>query len=108
MDEQVHRVDLKDLVQDRILVLDGAMGTMIQTYHLEEDDFWNPELKEALENTAPAIQLKGNNDALNLTHPEIIGISIGGTCRWSGPDYDEHLFVPTCFPTGLSSGKIQL
>lgn len=73
MDEQVHRVDLKDLVQDRILVLDGAMGTMIQTYHLEEDDFWNPELKEALENTAPAIQLKGNNDALNLTHPEIIG-----------------------------------
>ncbi len=50
----------------RILVLDGAMGTMIQQYKLEEEDFrkgWFDDHESPL---------KGNNDLLSLTHPEII------------------------------------
>ncbi len=50
----------------RILVLDGAMGTMIQRYKLEEEDFRNQDL---LEHTLP---LKGNNDLLSITRPDVI------------------------------------
>src|SRR3954471_14243886 len=57
---------LRKLAAERILVLDGAMGTMIQTLKLEEEEFrgarfdaWNRELR-------------GNNDLLNLTRPEAI------------------------------------
>ena len=58
--------DIKSILEDRILVLDGAMGTMIQRYKLEEEDF----RKGWFENhTHP---LKGNNDLLSLTRPEII------------------------------------
>jgi 5-methyltetrahydrofolate--homocysteine methyltransferase len=48
------------------LVLDGAMGTMIQRYKLEEKDFRNEELKDH------PVPLKGNNDLLSVTKPEII------------------------------------
>lgn len=54
-------------LEKRILVLDGAMGTMIQQYKLEEEDF----RKGYFENH-PAPSLKGNNDLLSLTRPEII------------------------------------
>lgn len=58
--------DIRDLIKERILVLDGAMGTMIQRHMLDEDDF----RKGWFENhTHP---LKGNNDLLSLTRPEII------------------------------------
>lgn len=58
--------DITDIIQKRILILDGAMGTMIQRYPLEEEDF----RKGWFENhTSP---LKGNNDLLSLTRPEII------------------------------------
>jgi 5-methyltetrahydrofolate--homocysteine methyltransferase len=50
----------------RILVLDGAMGTMIQRHDLSEDDFRNKEL------ATHAHALKGNNDLLTLTRPDII------------------------------------
>jgi 5-methyltetrahydrofolate--homocysteine methyltransferase len=53
-------------IKKRILVLDGAMGTMIQQYKLQEEDFrkgWFEEHKSSL---------KGNNDLLSLTRPEII------------------------------------
>lgn len=53
-------------LKKRILVLDGAMGTMIQQYKLEEEDF----RKGWFENHPSP--LKGNNDLLSLTHPEII------------------------------------
>ncbi|SNS50010.1 5-methyltetrahydrofolate--homocysteine methyltransferase [Belliella buryatensis] len=52
--------------QNRILILDGAMGTMIQRYKLTEDDFRTPELKH---HPKP---LKGNNDLLSLSRPDII------------------------------------
>lgn len=55
-----------DSLKKRILVLDGAMGTMIQRYKLEEADF----RKGWFENHPSS--LKGNNDLLSLTHPEII------------------------------------
>uniref|UniRef100_A0A0K0ENV9 Methionine synthase n=1 Tax=Strongyloides stercoralis TaxID=6248 RepID=A0A0K0ENV9_STRER len=52
--------------KERILFIDGAMGTMIQRHHLTEDDFRNESLKD---HPKP---LKGNNDLLSLTRPDII------------------------------------
>ncbi|MBX2820474.1 MAG: methionine synthase [Rhodothermaceae bacterium] len=57
---------LQALLARRILVIDGAMGTMIQKHTLDEDDFRGPRFKEH-----PNI-LKGNNDALVLTQPALI------------------------------------
>ena len=58
--------DIRELVKERILVLDGAMGTMIQQYGLEEEDFRKNWFEDSLK------PLKGNNDLLSLTRPEII------------------------------------
>ena len=57
---------LYSLIKKRILVLDGAMGTMIQRYNLTETDFRGEKLKNH------NVDLKGNNDILCLTKPEII------------------------------------
>lgn len=57
---------IQQLVKQRILVLDGAMGTMIQQYGLDEDDF-----RATAFATVPG-QMKGNNDMLNITQPHII------------------------------------
>lgn len=57
---------IKDILQQRILVLDGAMGTMIQRYELDELDFRKGWFED---HTA---SLKGNNDLLSLTRPDII------------------------------------
>ena len=57
---------LQDLAQQRILVLDGAMGTMIQKYQLTEADFRGEMFKDI------AGQMKGNNDMLCMTRPEVI------------------------------------
>ncbi|BDD03146.1 5-methyltetrahydrofolate--homocysteine methyltransferase [Aureibacter tunicatorum] len=59
-------MNIRDLLKERILVLDGAMGTMIQRHTLEEEDFRNDDLKD---HPCP---LKGNNDLLSITRPEII------------------------------------
>ena len=57
---------LRDNIKDRILILDGAMGTMIQGYNLTEKDFrGNLELLKML-------NYQGNNDMLNLSRPDII------------------------------------
>jgi 5-methyltetrahydrofolate--homocysteine methyltransferase len=58
--------NILDILKERILVLDGAMGTMIQRYDLTEDDF----RKGWFENHSKS--LKGNNDLLSLTRPDII------------------------------------
>ncbi len=55
-----------DRLNEKILVLDGAMGTMIQNYKLTEDDFRGSELSNFDHD------LKGNNDLLSLTQPDII------------------------------------
>lgn len=57
---------LPGLMRQRIVVLDGAMGTMIQREHLGEEDFRDERL------AAHPTPLKGNNDLLVLTRPELI------------------------------------
>ena len=57
---------LYDVIKERILVLDGAMGTMIQTYNLKEGDFRGERFKNYLS------PLKGNNDLLSITQAQII------------------------------------
>ncbi|XP_069024617.1 methionine synthase isoform X1 [Embiotoca jacksoni] len=58
--------ELRAVLQQRIMVLDGGMGTMIQQSKLEEEDFRGEEFKEH------PLPLKGNNDLLGITQPEII------------------------------------
>lgn len=58
---------ITDCLQERILILDGAMGTMIQRHTLTESDFRGARLAEH------PYSLKGNNDLLSLTAPDIIG-----------------------------------
>jgi 5-methyltetrahydrofolate--homocysteine methyltransferase len=60
------RQDLEDIIKQKILILDGAMGTMIQKYKLREDDYRGAEYKDH-----PKLQ-KGNNDLLSITKPDII------------------------------------
>ena len=62
---------IQDCIKERILILDGAMGTMIQTYGLQEDDFWRDDLRQSV-SSLPPFQMKGNNDILNLTRPDVI------------------------------------
>ncbi len=57
---------LTDLLNKRILILDGAMGTMIQSYKLQEEDYRGERFADH-----PS-DLKGNNDLLSLTQPKII------------------------------------
>lgn len=57
---------LTDILKQRILVLDGAMGTMIQRYKLTEEDYRGERFKDYEHS------LKGNNDLLSLTQPQII------------------------------------
>ena len=57
---------LRKALRERILVLDGAMGTMIQAYKLQEADFRGERFKDN------AQDLGGNNDLLTLTRPDII------------------------------------
>jgi 5-methyltetrahydrofolate--homocysteine methyltransferase len=58
--------NIYDILKQRILVLDGAMGTMIQKYKLQEADFRNKELQ------GHPHSLKGNNDLLCVTRPDVI------------------------------------
>ena len=57
---------MRQQIKERILVLDGAMGTMIQQYNLTESDFRGERFGEIQG------QLKGNNDLLCLTRPDVI------------------------------------
>ena len=59
-------IRLNDIIKERILILDGAMGTKIQQYGLGEADFRGDRF-----NDIPG-QLKGNNDVLSLTRPDVI------------------------------------
>ena len=59
-------MNIKKLLRERILVLDGAMGTMIQRHTLSEEDFRGERFADWKS------ELKGNNDLLSLTQPEII------------------------------------
>ena len=58
--------DIKEILKERILVLDGAMGTMLQRYKFQEGDFRGERFKDWEH------PLQGNNDLLSLTQPEAI------------------------------------
>jgi 5-methyltetrahydrofolate--homocysteine methyltransferase len=57
---------LNQIARERILILDGAMGTMIQRYKLEENDYRGERFRDH------PYPLKGNNDLLSITRPDII------------------------------------
>ena len=105
-------MSIETILKDRILVLDGAMGTMIQRHKLEEEDF----RRGWFENHDKP--LKGNNDLLSLTRPEIIkdihrnyfeaGADIAETNTFSGTwiaqaDYGLENFV---YDINFQSAKI--
>ena len=97
------KINIESLLEEKILVLDGAMGTMIQRHNFEEFDFREGAFEEHYK------PLKGNNDLLSITRPEIIkgihrayfdaGADIVETNTFSGTsiaqaDYDlEHAAV---------------
>ena len=101
-----------DIIKDRILVMDGAMGTMIQRYKLTEEDYRGERFKDFHRD------IKGNNELLSLTRPDIIsaihkeylavGADIIETNTFSAntisqADYEmEHL----CYELNLESAKI--
>jgi len=58
--------DINKILQERVLILDGAMGTMLQRYKFTEEDFRGERFKEW------PYPLQGNNDLLSLTQPEAI------------------------------------
>ncbi len=58
--------EIENLLKERILILDGAMGTMVQQYKLTEADFRGDRFQDS------TIDLKGNNDLLVLTRPDVI------------------------------------
>ena len=57
---------IKDILKERVLVLDGPMGTMVQGYGLNETDFRGSQFKDH------SMDLMGNNDILSITRPDII------------------------------------
>ncbi|MBB3046331.1 5-methyltetrahydrofolate--homocysteine methyltransferase [Litorivivens lipolytica] len=57
---------LKDALKDRILVIDGAMGSLIQSYKLEEADYRGERFADY------HLDIKGNNDLLSITRPDVI------------------------------------
>ena len=59
-------MDIRAELEKRILIIDGAMGTMIQRYVLSEEDFRGERFKDH------PCDVKGNNDLLNITRPDII------------------------------------
>ena len=58
--------NIREILRDRVLVLDGAMGTMIQTYGLTEADFRGGRFADH------PCNLKGDNDILVLTRPDVL------------------------------------
>jgi len=65
------RAQLEAVRKERILLLDGAMGSLIQSYQLEEEDFRGEIFKDSTHD------LKGNNDLIGLTRPELLQEIIG-------------------------------
>ena len=57
---------IEELLEERILIIDGAMGTMVQTFDLGEADFRGDEF------SGSEIDLIGNNEALNITREDIV------------------------------------
>ena len=61
-----NKKDIRKELETRVLVMDGAMGSLLQDYKLSEEDYRGELLKDATHDQ------KGNNDILSLTKPEVI------------------------------------
>lgn len=105
-------MNIREILRQRILVLDGAMGTMIQRYKLEEEDFRGERFRNHTRS------LKGNNDLLSITRPDVIreihrqylevGADILETNTFSSnyiaqADYD---LQDACYDLNFSSAKL--
>ena len=108
----MHRIEIE--LERRILILDGAMGTMVQQYGLKENDYRNDRLKKH------PVALKGNTDLLNLSRPaivkeihtqyleagaDIISTNTFGANAISQADYDTSALVSAINYTGASIAK---
>jgi len=89
---------LPDLLAERIMVLDGAMGTAIQSYQLQEHDFRGRRFAEH------PVDLQGNNDLLSLTRPDLI-LTIHRSYLIAGADIIE---TNTFNSTTISQADYQL
>jgi len=76
------RTNIKKVLTEKILVLDGATGTMIQTYGLTENDYRGTRFADSTRN------LRGHNDLLSLTRPDLIS-EIHGKYLMAGADIIE-------------------
>ncbi len=63
---------LSEIVRERVLILDGAMGTVIQQYNLTEHDFQGRLPQQFRQGSHEPVLMKGNNDMLCLTRPDVI------------------------------------
>ncbi len=105
-------MQIHDIIKERILILDGAMGTMIQRYGLQEEDFRGTQFVDV-----PGL-MKGNNDILCLTRPDVIadihkkyleaGADLITTCTFSSQrvsmaDYNVQEY---CRDINLAAAKI--
>ena len=64
---------IRQLANEKILILDGAIGTMIQGYDLPESDFWTEEIRQSMPLLKrKGLQMKSNNDVLNLSRPDVV------------------------------------
>ncbi len=91
-------MDIRDSIKERILLLDGAMGTMVQGYNLKEEDYRGTQFSDH------PCDLKGNNDILSLTKPEVIE-DIHFKYLSAGADIIE---TNTLNATGISQSDYQL
>ena len=66
MSTTLEKIDIRKILEKRTLILDGAMGTMLQTYRFSEEDFRGERFANF------SYPLKGNNDLLTLTQPEAV------------------------------------
>lgn len=89
---------LKHQLKERILVLDGAMGSLLQTYRLSEEDFRGEQFAEH-----PS-ELKGYNDLLSLTQPQVVREIHNGYCQ-AGADI---IATNTFTSTAVSMADYQL
>ena len=64
---------LLELMEQHIVILDGAMGTMVQQHNLTEEEFRGKGFLKKTPEYFPDSPLQGNNDLLSITRPDVIG-----------------------------------
>ena len=103
---------IHEIIRNRILVLDGAIGTMIQRHNLTEEDFRGDIFRN------PPIKLAGNNDLLSLTRPDIIsalhreyleaGADIISTCSFNAQAISQADYGTTAYVRDINLAAARL